>query len=132
MKELYHYGVLGMKWGVRRAAQKATREAYKHKRIATDYTNARLNVKKSIKDGSYKKHGYTSADQAKNDLANYKRITDTHRRIGKNWTATHHEIMRTSMRDVKKSKTLISDAKRYANELMYDLDVSLGVHDRKR
>lgn len=39
--ELYHYGVLGMKWGIRRAARKATSDARSQLRKADrDYTRA--------------------------------------------------------------------------------------------
>ena len=43
MNELYHYEVLGMKWGRRKAINKANKEAYKqYSQFKKDYYNGRV------------------------------------------------------------------------------------------
>ena len=52
--ELYHYGVLGMKWGVRRAAKKGTTYTYKSHTTKKYEKKAQKALAKASKDTKYK------------------------------------------------------------------------------
>lgn len=50
MSELYHYGILGMKWGVRRTPEQLARASKKTSSVHEDYKKAHDN--KSVKEMS--------------------------------------------------------------------------------
>lgn len=71
---LVHYGVIGMKWGVRRA-EKNKEKARMHKRFADDY-----NPKKSLTKLSDRQKARMSKDRAK-ELAKAKKYSDRAKKI---------------------------------------------------
>ena len=116
--ELYHYGVKGMKWGVRRAQRKlnraaktAAKQAKRRKNLANDYKR----VLKDIKSGDYKKFGYPSAERAKYDIPLNNDMIRSEINIAKNWTKIHNKIMKMSINDVAEAKALIEKGKQYAD-----------------
>ena len=52
--ELYHYGILGMKWGIRRAAKKGTTYTYKSHTTKKYEKKAQKALAKASKDTKYK------------------------------------------------------------------------------
>lgn len=71
---LVHYGVIGMKWGVRRA-EKNKEKARTHKRFADDY-----NPKKSLTKLSDRQKARMSKNRAK-ELAKAKKYSDRAKKI---------------------------------------------------
>ena len=79
--ELYHYGVLGMKWGKRRA-RKLTEKAQEHRRYADDLDPKNYTVKLSVKERA-KLQSEKRAELAKAEKLEKKAqaVTDKHVRL---------------------------------------------------
>ena len=91
-QELRHYGVLGMKWGIRRAQQKGTSYTYKSKptkkyeRLAK-LTGATSNVEKKISDKA-SKAGLKRTASAFSKASEYdKRATDQNNALAKKYAS---------------------------------------------
>ena len=116
--ELRHYGIKGMKWGVRRARKTAARQAKLHKRQGDDYAAIRDDIKK----GDYKKYGYLSDKQARKDLKNWDRMIRDERKIANQWMRTHDELLKMPINDVKNAKQLIKAGRKYTTAVLLRQD----------
>lgn len=114
MFELQHYGVKGMKWGVRRARKTAARMAKLHTKQADDYATIRNNIKK----GGYKKYGYLSEKQANKDLKNWDRMIRDERKIAQKWLSTQDKLLEMPINDSKNAKRLIKAGKKYTTDVL--------------
>ena len=94
--ELYHYGVKGMKWGVRRA--KRAKSVYLHKadkqvKINIKLVGAADKILKTNKTGDGRI--LTAADRK-----NVQRERDMYEKAAKNWIATRNDIMNMNISDL--------------------------------
>lgn len=85
--ELYHYGVPGMKWGVRRAITKYSQQAQKQITANNAVANRGRQILKSGYKPSTKKP--LTETERKNLIKEIERHTDA----GKKWTKTRNDIM---------------------------------------
>lgn len=116
---LQHYGVKGMKWGVRRAEKrrskylnKTDRMAKMHESNAKAYLNSAKKLK-STNDKDYEKqfddreylNSLGGAKKVKQqEIAEYERKAKDSMQYAKDWISAHDEIMNTPLSALKSKK----------------------------
>ena len=107
--ELMHYGVKGMKWGVRRAQQKYVKKAQQQ-------IDMNLNNVKSIKSElKTDRSGFLALDNTNETRKSYTHEQRRAIETAKHWTNTQKRIMeKTTVADIKNEyKNAIKNAKVY-------------------
>ena len=102
--ELYHYGVKGMRWGVRRT-QKAVKKYSQKAQKQVDFHSRNTNTLKKILDSNYSnvEERSLTKQERKAYVKEYERSIND----GKKWLATKNDIMKMDVskftaNDVKK------------------------------
>lgn len=95
--ELMHYGVLGMKWGQRRASR--VKSVYAHKAQKQIDLNTKLakTANKHLKTGKDINNRPLTTETKKA----YKREYDTYTKAAKTWLATRNDIMNMNVSAIK-------------------------------
>lgn len=122
--ELYHYGVPGMKWGVRRSkaqlnrARKTSAKMVKRYKSGADYfIKTRDNIRKNDYE-QYKKYGYPSKEHARADDKNWNKLARVDRRIANEWSNIHKDISKMTINDVKEAKKLVAVGKAWTRKAL--------------
>lgn len=136
--ELYHYGVKGMKWGVRRDIANKAKVAAALERSEKYYTKqARKNLTKSLKsqtkrinkakkrgDSPYKEVANDLTDKEKNYINQY--VSNTKQAI-KMKEYRSHAIKDLSEKDIKQGRRWV-----YKANVIFGLPFSVARHERER
>ena len=95
--ELYHYGVPGMKWGVRRATR--LKSVYSNK--AQKQIN--LNMKLAKTANKYLKSGknINNRPMTKTERRSYRHEYDTYTKAAKSWLSAKNDIMNMNVSTVR-------------------------------
>ena len=110
--ELYHYGVLGMKWGRRRArATPANSLKKSRRRISDDASEARVIKKKKINQMSNSE--LKKLNERMNLEQNYSRLNPNHIKKGIAFVAATAGVMNTALNLYNNSDKLVSIAKKH-------------------
>lgn len=104
--ELTHYGVLGMKWGVRRAKNKYTRQAQKQIDANDKVANF---AKKRISSGRDTNGRKLTSEEIKS----YENDFNRYSKAAKEWISARDDIMRMKVSDIsaKDVKQRFKDAR---------------------
>ena len=129
--ELFHYGVKGMKWGVRRAEKrrrkyldKTERMAESHKSISKSYSSVakKLSRRSDVdyaeefddKDYLDSLGGPRKARLA--EISYYEKKSKDYQQYAKGWMAAHDEIANTPIEQLKKDSDYKRIVNRYLNQ----------------
>lgn len=95
--ELYHYGVPGMKWGVRRATR--LKSVYSHKAQKQIDLNMKLakSADKHLKSGK----NINNRPMTKTERRSYRREYDTYTKAAKAWLSAKNDIMNMNVSTVR-------------------------------
>lgn len=109
--ELAHFGILGMKWGVRRARSQAISGLKESKEESAFYSK----LHSSIGKGRYKENGYDSKKEAMTDLPKIRKAQKELEKSTNKWLSINKELFSLPVGDVKNAKRLVAEGQSFYN-----------------
>lgn len=98
--ELYHFGVKGMKWGVRKDRKKVKRrDAFSERTNLLETASSRSKLSKSIVDRDNKEYDRVVSNPNKDYVNAWLKDHDRNIKAAKGWAQAHKELMNTSIDD---------------------------------